>query len=84
MSAQSKREKYRSDDAYRQRCIVRVKVRHQQRRSDPVYARLVHVRKKIVARRDSIEAYQLKLEKLDKDLMKLIAERDRLAARLKR
>jgi hypothetical protein len=78
-----KQKLYCSNPEYRERCIARVKLRHEQRRTNPAYARLVAVRKKICDRRDSIERFLNRITGLEKDLMKLIAERDRLAARLK-
>jgi hypothetical protein len=79
-----KQKLYRQNPEYRQRCIANTRRRHQERLADPVYARLVSVRKKIVDRRDSIDKYLTKITRLEKDLLKLIAERDGLVARTKK
>jgi hypothetical protein len=79
-----KQKLYRSNPEYRQRCIANSKAYHAARAGNPVYARLVAIRKKIVERRDSIEIFLNRITRLEKDLIKLVAERDHLAARLKR
>lgn len=79
-----KQQLYKANPEYRQRCISRSQAYHAARRGDPDYRRLMAVRKKICDRRDSIAKFLDRITKLEKDLFKLIAERDRLAAMLKR
>lgn len=77
-----KRKAYRTNPEYRERQIARVRSRHQQRVSDPTYKRLVHVRKTIVQVRDSIDSFLLKTAKRERDLIRLINERDALVDEL--
>jgi hypothetical protein len=80
---ENKTKRYRYDATYRQRQIADVTSRHNQRLSDPTYKRLSYLRKKICEVRDSIEAHLIKTAKRERQLIRLIVERDQLAARLK-
>jgi hypothetical protein len=73
-------QRYRHDAEYRQRVIEHALRWQRKANQDPVYRRLTYIRKRIVDKRDSYQAWSARAEKTFRELQKLIAERDRLAA----
>ncbi len=71
-------ERYRVDAAYRAKCIARAKALHEKKKGDKVYLRLVKIRKKIWARRNTLEIYAEKMRKLEGQLMWLLRVKARL------
>ena len=75
--------RYAADPEYRTHILKGVKERHEKLKNNPTYHRLCYVRRKITRRRDTIEIYLNKIQKLEKNLINLIKKRDKLALKFK-
>lgn len=84
---ENKKRQYRTDPKYRQQQLAATATYHRRMLADPVrkkaYKRLNHIRKRISQRRDQIETHLDTIARYERDLIRLIVERDSLAARLK-
>ncbi len=77
MTLAERRERYRTDPAYRARRIAAAK--RYQAQQGPLYRKLSNARKAIHRVRESYEARQAHAERLYAKLQRLIRQRDRLA-----
>ncbi len=80
---QSRKERYRTDSVYRQSRLDAAQRYAKSIRSDRTRQALIWCRKRIYDKRESIELFLNKIEKLEKDLIHLIKRRDRLVRLIK-
>jgi hypothetical protein len=77
------RNRYRHEDEFRRKSIAASIKWQNKQRANPVWLRLVYVRKRVCQVREGLDALMQRVERREKLLLALIAERDGLHRRWK-
>ncbi len=68
--------RYRTDPAYRLRILADVKKRHDEKKKDPKYRKLVYYRKQLYNLRRSIEIHLHKISLLERRIFSLLRKKE--------